>query len=167
MTWLDFVVILIWVIFLAAGARLGSLWTGALIAGGFLGSFLGDSYALLLSPYLGSFHGIYWVTYGVLYCIGLLIAMVPGFILSRLTSALYLGVIDGFFGLLTGAFTGFLLVTLNLLFVLPYFPAVEKTSAWKNSVIVKPLERVLEEKLLRRHAKLEVAHNKVKQAGKR
>ena len=166
MTWLDFLAIFIWLLFLAAGARLGSLWTGALIAGGFLGNFLGDSYALLFSPYIGVFHGSYWVAYAVLYSIGLLIAVVPGFILSRVTSALYLGVIDGFFGLLTGAFTGFLLVTLILLFVLPYFPSIEKNKAWKNSSLVKPMERVLEEKLLRRHAKLEEAHKKVKQAGK-
>jgi len=67
MTWLDGSLILILVIFLAAGARLGSVWTGALMAGGFFGSFLGDTYAPLLAVYFASFpHGV-WAAYAALY----------------------------------------------------------------------------------------------------
>ena len=36
MTWLDLVVIVVWVIFLAVGAKLGGIWTGACIVGGFV-----------------------------------------------------------------------------------------------------------------------------------
>jgi len=144
MTWLDITLLVVAVLFLAVGAKFGSLWTSACLLGGFLGAFLVDYYALPLAGLLGQFPGSPWVAAALLFTAGLVAAMVPGYILSRLFSGAILGLLDSALGLLTGAWAAFVAITLFMLFVGPYFPSLESTRAWKRSEIVRPLHLVVE-----------------------
>jgi uncharacterized membrane protein required for colicin V production len=126
-------------LFLALGARMGSVWSVACLAGGFLGSFFADSYGIAARAYIGHFPGSPWVAGALLYAAGLLLALVPGFLLRSLTSALFLGVVDGICGLATGAIAFFFTVVLFILLVLPRYPSLESSQAWKKSKMIPPL----------------------------
>ena len=141
MTWLDTVLIVIWLIFLAVGARLGSLWTGACVLGGFAGACLADVYGYSAAAYVG---GSVPAAAARLFAAGLLAALVPGYALSKITSALFLGVIDSAIGLVTGALTGFVAIALLLLAIVPAFPRMEKAKAWKGSAVARPLHGAVE-----------------------
>lgn len=144
MTWLDITVIVIWLIFLAIGARLGSVWTGACVIGGFFGSFLCDTYAVSLAGLFGDFRGAVVVSAFLLFLVGMAVVLIPGWFLSRITSAILLGVVDSAFGLFTGGVVGLVGISLILMFVVPIVPKVEKGQAWRKSIIVKYLYHKLE-----------------------
>lgn len=145
MTWLDITFIIIWLIFIAVGARLGSLWTGSCVLGGFLGSFLADIYAHPMSEFIGGFPGSAAVSALLLFLVGLVVVLLPGWLLSRVGSVLFLGVVDSAFGLLTGALVGLVAIGLVLLLLVPFVPRVEKGKAWKKSMLVKPYHSLLED----------------------
>lgn len=145
MTWLDITLIVVMLLFLALGARMGSLWTGACLIGGFFGAFLVEYYALPVSEMLGGFTGAKTVAGFLLFTGGVVIALVPGWALSRLSHAMFLGFIDSVFGIITGLLAGLVAVTLAILFILPHAPSVEKSKAWKKSVLVKPLHHFIED----------------------
>lgn len=149
MTWLDGVLILIVVMSISMGARLGSLWTGACLAGGFAGAFLADVYAYPVSGMIGPFPGSFFLSALVLFAAGCVAALVPGWILSRLSAGLFLGVIDSAFGFITGAAAGICAITLCVLLVVPLFPQIERTRAWKKSKLVRPFQTTMEEFLSR------------------
>ena len=144
MTWLDGALLLVFVLFLAVGARLGSLWTAACLAGGFLGAFLADMYALSLAGYFKGLPGSAAIAGGLLFVAGAATMILPGIVLSRVFEGIFLGVIDSAFGLFTGAVAGLLAVTALLLVVVPMVPQVETTHAWKKSAVVRPLHQSLE-----------------------
>ena len=145
MTWLDITFIVIWVGFLAVGARLGSLWTGACVGGGFLGAFLADYYALPLSEFLGGWAGSSIIATLLLFLLGLAVILIPGWFLSRVSGLLFLGILDSGIGLLTGALTGLVAISLILLYVPPRLPKIEKARAWKKSKVVRPYHALLED----------------------
>src|ERR1051325_4412792 len=101
MTWPDVLLIVVWFIFLALGARLGSVFTGACVLGGFFGAALVDYYALPMGSLMGGFTGSTALAAILLYIGGVAAILIPGLILSRISSALFLGLIDGTFGILT------------------------------------------------------------------
>jgi uncharacterized membrane protein required for colicin V production len=144
-TWLDVTLLVIIVLCIAVGARLGSLWTAACLAGGFSGAFLADMYALSLAGAFARFPGGTAAIGALLFVGGAALFILPGIILSKLFSGLMLGVVDSIFGFVLGAFTGLLAVTAILLIVFPYAPKIENTPAWKKSKLVRPLHRSLED----------------------
>jgi uncharacterized membrane protein required for colicin V production len=85
------------------------------------------------------------VASAVLFIGGVLAALLPGWILSRLSAAFFLGIFDSIFGLLTGLLSGFIALTLIFLWVLPHAPRIEKSPAWKKSRFVKPLHHAVED----------------------
>jgi len=145
MTWPDVLLVFAWILFLGLGAKLGSLWTGACIIGGFLGAALVDYYAIPAATLLGGFGGASVVAAVGLYFLGLAVTLIPGRILSRASSAVFLGLIDSAFGLFTGAFTGFFLLALGLLVAIPMFPSIEKSPSYRGSALLKPCHQALEE----------------------
>ncbi len=144
MTWLDWALIGVLVIFVGAGAKVGSLWTSACIAGGFVGFYLADTYAPAIGSLLGRFWGASFVAGVGLYLAGVSGLLVIGWVLGKVVGGLFLGFFDGLFGVVTGLVAGFFLVTLVLLILIPTFPRFESTPAWRGSVLVRPLERILE-----------------------
>ena len=144
MTWIDIALIVLLLVFMGAGARLGSLWTGACLVGGFLAMMLADTYALPLAGFMGPVPGAHLIAAVALYAAGLAVALVPGWLLTRVTSALFLGLVNAVFGLFTGAFAGCLAAGLLLLFLVPAVPRLQKEDAWKKSVLARPLEETLE-----------------------
>ncbi len=144
MTWPDWTLIATLVLFLAIGARLGSLWTAACLGAGFFGAFLADTYALPASSYIGSYAGADWMAAAVLFAAGAVAFLVPGLLLSKVCDGILLGVVDSLFGLFTGAVAGVLAVAVLLLAVMPFVPSVEATRAWRGSSLVMPLHGYLE-----------------------
>lgn len=151
MTWLDFVLIALLLVSLGMGARLGSLWISACLAAGFFGALLVDVYALSFGTMLGSFPGAAPLAAVLLFVGGCIAFLIPGWILSRVCEGIFLGVIDSAFGLLAGSVAGLSAITLILLVLVPMFPRVERTSAWRNSMLVRPLQHSLEEVLSKPH----------------
>lgn len=139
MTWIDISAIVILVIFMGVGARLGSLWLGACLIGGFAGAYISDIYALPFSQMLPSVASTPNMARIFLYFASLVIVLVLGYLLSRLSSALFLGIFDSAIGLVVGAFVGSVAIFLTILFIFPTMPQVEKNKAWKNSSLVRPL----------------------------
>jgi uncharacterized membrane protein required for colicin V production len=145
MTWLDIIVLIIWVAFLAIGARMGSLWTAGCLIGGFFAAYLVDMYAIAVAGMMGNFNGAVVVAAILLYAGGLLVFALPAWFLSKLLSSVFLGIVDSGFGLVTGAFVAVITTALALLVVVPHTPRVEKTKVWKQSKVVAPFHRTLEE----------------------
>ncbi len=145
MTWLDITLIVFFVLCMAIGARVGSLWTAACLIGGFLGAFLVEYYALPLAEMIGGFMGAKYVASTLLFLGGVFLALVPGWILSKLAAAVFLKIFDSMFGLLTGFLSGFIALTLLFLLVLPRTPSVEKSQPWRKSKLVKPLHHGIED----------------------
>lgn len=144
MTWLDAVLVIVLIVFMALGARLGSLWTAACMIGGFLGAFLVEYYALPMSQMIGGFHGSEWVSAALLFFGGVVVALAPGWVLSRLMAAVFLGFFDTVFGVVTGLLAGLVAVSLAFFLALPRAPKIEKSAAWKKSLLVRPLHRFIE-----------------------
>jgi len=144
MTWLDWTLIAVLALFFAVGARLGSLWTAACLGAGFLGALLADVYALPLSSFIGRFAGANTIAAAALFVAGAAAILIPGLFLSRLCKGLILGVADSVFGLLTGGAAGFIALSILLLVVVPFFPSIERMSAWRGSEIVRPTQVRLE-----------------------
>ncbi len=153
MNWVDVVFIVFLIIFIAVGARMGSVWAIACMVGGFLGSYLVDTYALSLTAIMGSFVGARVLSVMVLYLGGFLVAAIPGWVLSKLTAAV-LGLVDSLLGLIAGALCGFVLIAVTLLYVLPLFPSIERTPAWKKSKIIRPFDEYLEDHLIHKHLRI-------------
>lgn len=145
MNWLDISLIVFLVVVIAMGARLGSLWTAACMGGGFMGAWLVDYYSLPMSEMMGGFRGSPLLSTVLLYLAGIILILGPGLLLSRVFSGIIFGVIDGIFGVFTGAVAGILAISLGLLLLVPIFPQVEKSRAWRKSVLIKPFYQVLEE----------------------
>src|SRR4051812_10277642 len=99
MTWPDWTLIVTMLLFLAVGARLGSLWTASCLGAGFLGAYLADTYAVSASAYLGRFAGADWMAAAVLFAAGAVVILVPGLLLSKICEGIFLGVVDSAFGL--------------------------------------------------------------------
>jgi len=144
MTWCDYSAILFLIICGAVGARLGSLWIGVCLLGGFFGSCLADTYVYSLSEYLGNFSGAFPLAWILLFLGGLAVVLLPGFLLSRIGVAVLAGVIDSGFGLFAGLFTGVILLALLIFLVLPLYPKLERASFWKGSKVVRPVYGAIE-----------------------
>jgi uncharacterized membrane protein required for colicin V production len=144
MTWIDITLIVVLLVFVAVGARLGSLWTGACLIGGFFGAFLVEYYTLPVSEMFGNFTGAHWLAATLLFVGGVVIALVPGWALSRLTAAVFLGFFDSFFGIITGLLAGLVAVSLAFLILLPHAPKIEQSKAWRKSMLAKPLHKTIE-----------------------
>jgi len=144
MTWFDGALIAIILLFVAAGARFGSLWTAACLTAGFFGACIVDYYALPLAEMMGGFKGADTVAAILLFTGGALCALLPGWLISRLCGAAFLGLIDSAFGLLTGGMASLFAIALTLLILVPLAPKIETWPAWKDSLLVQPLDRYLE-----------------------
>ncbi len=145
MTWLDVSLFVVLVLFLAVGARMGSVWMAACLAGGFFGAFLTDMYALSLATSLAHFPGSVALAGAALFILGAGAILLPGLFLSGLFEGMILGVIDSSFGLFTGAVAAAVLIANFLLIAVPFLPNLEASRAWKKSVVVRPLQRKLED----------------------
>lgn|GEM_PF-6367416 len=144
MTFADIVLIIIWIAFIAMGARVGSLWTGSCVLAGFFGSFLADYYAYPLSTMLGFSGGSILISEVLLFFTGVISVVLPGWILSKISNVVFLGLIDSAMGFVTGAITGLVAIALCLLVLVPIFPRIEKTKSWKSSRLAKPYHNFLE-----------------------
>src|SRR5690348_6556024 len=122
MTWIDWTLIVAFLIFISAGAKLGSVWTSACIAGGFLGSYLADTYAPAVGSMMGGFWGASALATAGLYLAGVVALLLPGWLLSKAMSGLFLGFVDGVFGIATGLIAGLVCIALFFLAFVPLFP---------------------------------------------
>ncbi|MCG3204514.1 MAG: hypothetical protein KCHDKBKB_01229 [Elusimicrobia bacterium] len=145
MTWLDITLVVVLLVFIALGARVGSIWMGVCLMGGFFGAFLVEYYALPAAEWMGGFSGAKLLASVLLFVGGVTIALVPGWVISRLVSAVFLGVFDSVAGLLTGALAGLVCVSLVFFFLIPHFPQIEKGKVWKRSKLVRPLYHAIED----------------------
>lgn len=162
MTWLDLLIIAVFIFFVVIGARMGSLWTGACVVGGFFGAALVDIYSLSLSSMMGGFPGSLVLAALALYAGGVAAILIPGAVISQIGSAFLLNIIDGAFGLLTGAFAALLLISVSLLAASPFVPHMESQPAYKRSMLAKPLKRTLDEILSHARFRSTVAQRKIK-----
>jgi uncharacterized membrane protein required for colicin V production len=144
LTWVDFALIGVVILFLAVGARVGSLWSAACLTGGFLGAYMVDTYALSVSSMFGHFWGALFIAKFLLFVVTLLFVLVPGYALSQVTSMLFVGFIDTFFGLISGLCAGLFLITIAFLLVVPAFPKFEASDAWHKSMLVRPVHHFVE-----------------------
>jgi uncharacterized membrane protein required for colicin V production len=144
MTWLDAALLVVWVVFIAVGARLGSLWTAGCLIGGFFGAFIADYYAIPLSDMMGGFAGSQALAGVLLFAAGVVAGLVPGWLLDKLSAAFLMGIINSFFGLVTGLLAGFLAVSLLLLWTVQSYSEIEEFRAWRKSSIAKPMHDALE-----------------------
>lgn len=145
MTWVDIAFILFMISFVAIGARMGSMWTGACLIGGFFGAFLVEYYTLPVSEMIGGFAGARLAAGALLFAGGLVTALVPGWMLGRLMSAVFMGFFDSVAGLLAGFLAGIAAITMVFFFALPHAPSIERSAAWRKSKIVKPLHHMIED----------------------
>jgi len=145
MTWIDITLIIIWILFLVTGARLGSVWIAACVTGGFFGAFLVDYYALPAASMVGHFRGAMLAASLLLFLGGLLPLLALGAILSRIASKILLGLINGIFGLIAGALAGLMFIAILFLVFLPRVPGVERSRAWKKSIVARPLQGFVED----------------------
>jgi uncharacterized membrane protein required for colicin V production len=145
MTWLDVALIVVWIIFVAIGARMGSLWVAGCLIGGFIGAFLADYYSLPLAAMIGGFNGAPIIASILLFSSGIVIGLLPAWLFSKLTAALLIGLLNSIFGLIAGALTGLLVVSLLLLWTVQRYPDVEKFRAWRDSRAAKPLYDLIED----------------------
>ncbi len=162
MTWLDAVAILVLLVCMGLGARLGSLWAGGCLIAGFAGGFLVDYYAIPLGGMLGQFPGATVTAAVILITAALVLVLVPAALLSRISSAVFLGVVNSAFGLVVGGCIGLLVLGLAVLLVVPLAPRIEKGPAWQKSGLVKPFQRSLEEKFNTPHFRPVSAAKKLK-----
>jgi uncharacterized membrane protein required for colicin V production len=144
MTWIDISLLVVWVLFIAVGARLGSLWTAGCLIGGFFGAFIADYYAIPLSDMMGGFAGSQAVAGVLLFVAGVVAGLIPGWFLDKLSAAFLMGIMNSFFGLLSGFLAGFLAISLLLLWTVQTYSEIEEFRAWRKSTIAKPMYDALE-----------------------
>jgi uncharacterized membrane protein required for colicin V production len=94
--------------------------------------------------FVGGFAGNETVAAVLLFVLGCAVVIIPGWLLSRIISGIFLGFIDGAFGFLVGGVASLCATALVLLLVIPMLPRIEKTSTWKKSAIARPLQNALE-----------------------
>jgi uncharacterized membrane protein required for colicin V production len=151
MTWLDIVLVLIALSFLALGARLGSVWMAACFIGGFFGAFVADVYGIPLSGFMGGFAGSEKIAVVILFALGLGLVLLPGYLLSRITSKIFLGLFDTFFGLMAGGVAGLCAVATILVVLVAKVPKVEAAPYWRQSHVARPLHQRVEDAFNNRH----------------
>jgi uncharacterized membrane protein required for colicin V production len=144
MTWIDVLLIGICILFIAVGARLGSLWIAGCLIGGFFGAFLADYYAVPFSDMMGGFAGSQMIAGGLLFAVGVLGGLIPGWLLDKISAAFLMGIINSIFGLLAGFLAGFLAVSLLLLWLVQNYSEIETFRAWRKSSVARPLHDALE-----------------------
>lgn len=144
MTWIDTTLIVIFIFFLAAGAKLGSLWSALCLAAGFVGAYVADLYAPAVAGTLGSFKGVDLLAGALLFGATLVVILAPGYFLSKV-AGVFIGFLNPLFGLLTGGAAGLLAICLGLAVLVPRLPASESNQAWKKSKLAAPLYRFLED----------------------
>ena len=121
------------------GAKMGSIWTGACLMGGFLGAYLADTYYLSVIPMMGNVPYAKYIAVAALFLSGVAVLLVPGWLISKIVRGFFLGIVDSLFGFVTGALAGLVALSLVFLLVLPHFPRIEKKPVWTSSHLVKPL----------------------------
>ena len=145
MTWLDVAGLAVLLVFVAVGARLGSLWAAGCLAGGFVGAYLVDVYALPASEWIGSFPGSWHLAAALLFVVAVSVFAAAGWLASGLLKAVFLGVVDAVVGFATGLVAGLLAIALALFLALPQWPSIETHPAWKKSSLVRPFYRLVED----------------------
>ncbi len=168
MTWIDAIILLIWIVFIIVGTRMGSLWTAGCLIGGFAGAFLADYYAVPVSEMIGGFAGSQAIAAVLLFVLGVIAGMIPGWILDKLSAAFLMGIVNSFFGLVTGLLAGLVAISLILLWTVQNYEEIEEYRAWRRSSVAKPLHAALENHF-ESHGFKSVSFSKMikKQAGKR
>jgi uncharacterized membrane protein required for colicin V production len=115
------------------------------LLGGFAGAFLADVYALPLSGFVQPFPGSILIAGGVLFIGGLVAVLIPGLLLSRLSSLILLGFIDSVFGLVTGAVAGLCFLAVGFMLITSWTPRIEKKDVWKKSKLARAYFEAIED----------------------
>lgn len=144
MSWIDFALIAFFIISIGMGIYLGSLWSGACLIGGFVGAYVADVYGFSVGGMIGSFPGATAIGTIFVFLVSCFTILIPGWLLSRFGSLIFLGFIDSAAGVFTGVLAGSCAIILGLLFITPHIPKFEEKPAWKKSVLVRPLQRFLQ-----------------------
>ncbi len=145
MTGVDILLIVVLIVFTLLGLKHGSVWIVSCLVGGFIGAFLVEYYQMPVAEMMGDFAGAKWVAGIGLFFMGLLIAIIPGWIVSRLAGMFCVGALDKILGVAAGLLAGLIAVTLAFMIVLPRFPKFERSSSWRQSKIMRPLCERLED----------------------
>ncbi|MBV9080821.1 MAG: CvpA family protein [Elusimicrobia bacterium] len=161
MTWIDVTGLVVFFLFLAIGARLGSLWTAACLLAGFAAACAADTYGYPLADRLGSMPGAVTAAEAAVFAAVALVVLIPGWVLSKFSEGILLGVVDSVCGLVTGAVAGLLAIGAVLLVLVAATPSLEASGGWRHSMLVKPfywrLEAILQAPRFHRPARVRAA----------
>jgi uncharacterized membrane protein required for colicin V production len=144
MTGFDIALIVVLLGFALLGLKHGSIWIVSCLVGGFAGAFLVEYYQLQVASMMGDFVGAKTLAAIVLFLIGLLVSLIPGWILSRIAGLFCMGAFDKILGVLAGLLAGLIAVTLAFMIALPRLPAMERGPSWRTSKYARPLCERLE-----------------------
>ncbi len=139
MTGFDIVLLIVLIAFALLGLRHGSVWIISCLAGGFLGAYLVEYYALPATEWIGTFAGAKWIACVLLFLGGVLLAVIPGWVVSRLAGMFCVGALDKMLGVFAGLLAGLVAVMLAFMILLPRFPLMERSASWRRSHFARPL----------------------------
>ncbi len=145
MTGFDIAMIVVLIAFALLGLKHGSVWIVSCLAGGFLGAFLVECYQLPVAGMMGDFTGAKTVASVGLFVSGVLMAVIPGWIVSRMATLFCVGAFDKILGVFAGIVAGLIAVTLAFMIALPRFPSMEHGASWRNSKFARPVCERLED----------------------
>jgi uncharacterized membrane protein required for colicin V production len=93
---------------------------------------------------MGNFAGAKFVASAGLFLAGVVVAVVPGWIVSKMAGAFCVGGFDKLLGIFMGLIAGLIAITLAFMVALPHFPRMERSAAWRDSKFARPLCNALE-----------------------
>lgn len=139
MTGFDIALIVVLIGFALLGLKHGSVWIISCLVGGFLGAFLIEYYQLPVADMMGGSRPAQILAGVLLFGLGLLIAGIPGWVVSRMANLFCVGAFDKILGVFAGLLAGLIAVTLGFMVALPHFPSIERSASWRGSKLARPL----------------------------
>jgi uncharacterized membrane protein required for colicin V production len=145
MTGFDVALIVVLIAFALLGLKHGSVWIASCLVGGFIGAYLVEYYQLPVAGMMGDFAGARLIAIVILFSLGVLLTVIPGWIVSRMATMFCVGALDKILGVLAGLVAGLIAITLAFMIFLPRIPRIERSEAWRNSRMMRPLCERLED----------------------
>jgi len=161
MSWIDFAFIFVWLVFIGMGFRLGGIWVGSCIFGGFFGAHLADYYALPLAEHVGHFPAVTFLSGSFLFLIGLGVVLLAGYLIQKSSRIFFLGIFDRVVGGCTGALVGLTVLSIAVLSLTASNPKWEGSKSWKKSIIARPYKSLLQKAFELRNERVAVLGRKL------
>lgn len=157
MTWPDYALAVVMVLFLAAGARFGSIWTLACLSAGVAGGWTRDTYGPAIGSLIPSMSGATIMGGVAAYAAAVAVFLAVGWLAGKMFAGLLGGLFDSALGILTGLVIGTLVTGAALIWLVPSVPSFEKKDAWERSRVARPAQEAIRD-LLGERARLRTAH---------